>query len=419
MIKKIIQTIFSKGIVSILNFIIVMLTAKYTGAVGRGEISLMYLNITLVLMINDLIGGSALVYLIPKIGAKKIVLPALLVAIGSALILPLVLNLVHHYTTQQLLWFISLSLALNLSSISNVFLNGLNKIKFTNLFTVVQTALIFLALCFFIFFLHQNSSKVYFASLLIGFCVNFILSLLVLFSHLFPIEKAPILTTMKEILSYGFIVQAGNLIQLLNYRISYYLIDVFYPEKGKFMLGVFSTGSSVAESAWVIMNGISMVQYAAISKNDPSDKKSISFSIQLSKLSLLLTSLFMLIIILLPNSLFIYFFGKDFTEMQEVIKILSPGIIIMGFTGIYSHYFAGTGLMKVSTYASLTALFVSVLAGIILIPILGLYGAAVSMVLSYFTSSIYLILKFRAKTNCTLKEQFFDFKNVFTKSIHF
>jgi len=419
MFKKIIQTIFSKGIVSILNFIIVMLTAKYTGAVGRGEISLMYLNITLVLMVNDLIGGSALVYLIPKIGVKKIVLPAFIVAVCSGILLPLLLNTYHQYSTQQLLWFVSLSLTLNLSSIANVFLNGLNKIKFTNLFSVIQTVLIFLALCFFIFSLHQNSSTVYFASLLIGFSVNFLLSFIILFPHLFPIEKTPVFNTMKEILSYGFIVQAGNLIQLLNYRISYYLIDVFYPEKGKFMLGVFSTGSSVAESAWVIMNGISMVQYAAISNNDPTDKKSISFSLQLAKLSLILTAFFMLIIIFIPNSLFIYFFGKDFTEMQEVIKILSPGIIIMGFTGIYSHYFAGIGLMKVSTYASLTALFVSVLAGIILIPILGLYGAAFSMVLSYFTSSIYLILKFRAKTNCTLNEQFFDFKNVFTKSIHF
>ena len=419
MIKKIIQTIFSKGIVSVLNFIIVMLTAKYTGAVGRGEISLMYLNITLVLMFNDLIGGSALVYLIPKIGAKKIVFPAFIVAVCSAIILPLVLNFYHQYSLHQLMWFISLSLTLNLSSISNVFLNGLNKIKFTNLFTVVQTVTIFLSLCFFIFVLHLNSSIVYFASLFIGFSVNFILSFFALFNQLFPIVKAPILKTIKDILSYGFIVQAGNLIQLLNYRISYYFIDVFYPEKGKFMLGVFSTGSSIAESSWVIMNGISMVQYAAISNNDASDKQNSLFSIQLSKISLLLTVLFMLIIILLPNSLFIYFFGKDFTEMQEVIKILSPGIIIMGFTGIYSHYFAGTGLMKVSTYASLTAFIVSVLSGFILIPLYGLYGAAYSMVLSYFTSSIYLILNFRAKTNCSLKEQFFDFNNIFTKKDKF
>ncbi len=419
MIKKIIQTIFSKGIISILNFIIVILTAKYTGAIGRGEISLMYLNITLVLMINDLIGGSALVYLIPKIGAKKIILPAFLVAVCSGILLPLVLNFYHQYSAQQLIWFISLSLTLNLSSVSNVFLNGLNKIKFTNIFSVVQTAIIFLALCYFIFILQQNSSTVYFASLLIGFSLNFLLSLFVLFPNLFPIEKAPVFKTMKEILAYGFIVQAGNLIQLLNYRISYYLIDVFYHEKGKFMLGVFSTGSSVAESAWVIMNGISMVQYAAISNSDPSDKKSISFSLQSAKLSLILTAIFMLIIILIPNSLFIYFFGNDFIEMQEVIKILSPGIIIMGFTGIYSHYFAGIGLMKVSTYASIAALFVSIISGIILIPLLGLHGAAFSMVLSYFTSSIYLILKFRKKTNCTLNEQFFDFKNVFTKSTHF
>ena len=67
MLNKIIQTIFSKGIISIINFLIVILTAKFTGSEGRGQMSLMYLNVTLILMINDLIGGSALVYLIPKL----------------------------------------------------------------------------------------------------------------------------------------------------------------------------------------------------------------------------------------------------------------------------------------------------------------------------------------------------------------
>ena len=66
MLRKIIQTIFSKGIISIINFLVVLITARYLGAEGRGQISILFLNVTAILLFNDIIGGSALVYIIPK-----------------------------------------------------------------------------------------------------------------------------------------------------------------------------------------------------------------------------------------------------------------------------------------------------------------------------------------------------------------
>ena len=44
MLTKIIQTIFSKGIISIINFLVVLITARYLGADGRGEISILFLK---------------------------------------------------------------------------------------------------------------------------------------------------------------------------------------------------------------------------------------------------------------------------------------------------------------------------------------------------------------------------------------
>src|SRR3989344_2890860 len=405
MLNKIIQTIFSKGIISILNFLIVIITAKFTGAEGRGQMSLMYLNVILILMVNDLIGGSALVYLIPKLKASRLVVPSALMALLCALLLPFLLNLYLGYDFKDYLWFTVLSLTLNFSGVSNMFLNGLQQIKHNNIANIIQTLSLFASLCFLIFVKGQNNAQAYYLALLIGYSSNFLYSFIILRKLVFPIEKSPLIQTIKEILNYGFIVQAGNAIQLLNYRLSFYFLDYFFPLKGKEYVGVFSTGSSVAEAVWVIMNGISMVQYATLSNN--TDKSfAISYSIKLSKICLLLTIFAVVVLILLPNTLFIFLFGKDFSEMQEVIRIISPGIVLMGFTGIYSHYFSGTGLMKISAYASSFALVVTILSGIFLIPKYGLHGAAITSCLSYSVSSLYLVVQFSRHTQCGIREQF-------------
>jgi O-antigen/teichoic acid export membrane protein len=384
MLNKIIQTIFSKGIISIINFLIVILTAKFTGSEGRGQMSLMYLNVTLILMINDLIGGSALVYLIPKLKARRLVLPSYSIAIISGFLLPFIFNLYLGYDFKDYLWFTFLSLTLNLSSVSNMFLNGLEKIKHNNIANIIQTLTLFF---------------------------NFIYSFIQLRKDIFPIEKANFFSICKEILSYGFIVQAGNAIQLLNYRLSYYLLDHFFPVQGKQYVGVFSTGSSVAEAVWVIMNGISMVQYATLANND-NKQFAISYSIKLSKICFILTTFAVLVLLLMPNTVFIYLFGQDFSEMRNVIMLISPGIVLMGFTGIYSHYFAGIGMMKVSTQASLLAFAVTAICGIIFIPKFGIEGAAYTSCLSYIISSLYLIVSFKIKTKASITEQFFTFNNI-------
>lgn len=411
MLNKIIQTIFSKGIISIINFLIVIITSNYAGAGGRGEMSLMYLNVTLILMINDLVGGSALVYLIPKLKAPRLVGASSIMALLCGLILPYLFNFYLHYNLTDYLWFTALSLMLNFSSVSNMFLNGLEKIKHNNIANILQTLTLFAVLCFMIFIKKQDDPEAYYLALFAGYSLNFVYSMIILRKDIFPIIKSPLIATCKEILSYGFVVQAGNAIQLLNYRLSFYFLVYFFHEKGKAFVGVFSAGSSVAEAVWVIMNGISMVQYATLANNE--DKNfAISYSIKLSKICLVLTVFAVIILNILPKELYPAIFGKDFGDMKYVIQLISPGIVLMGFTGIYSHYFSGIGLMKVSTYASLVAFAATVTSGFLLIPKYELTGAALTTCISYCISSIYLIVEFTRRTGSGIKEQFFSYANI-------
>jgi hypothetical protein len=110
MLGKILQTIFSKGIISIINFLVVLITARYLGADGRGQISIMFLNITVILLFNDIVGGSSLVYLTSKRNPYSLFLPALCTGIFTGLLFPLLFHAYFHFQKTELLYFIALTL---------------------------------------------------------------------------------------------------------------------------------------------------------------------------------------------------------------------------------------------------------------------------------------------------------------------
>ncbi|MFL5752555.1 MAG: oligosaccharide flippase family protein [Bacteroidia bacterium] len=412
MLNNIIQTVLSKGLISILNFLVVVITAKYTGAEGRGEISMMYLNVTVVLLINDLIGGGAVTFLTPRHHFLKLTLLALTWAIICGLLFPILLNLYLNYDRENLCWFILLSLSLNLSSCCNALLNGKEKIRQNNFGNILQTISLFAVLLFFIFIKGNNSPGAYFAALLVGYNLNLLASLFFLRKDFTDPSNKDAKDTLNQMFVYGMQLQWGNVVQLLNYRLGYYFINSFFIESGKKMVGIYSTATSVTEAVWVIMNGISMVQYAKISNSQDKDFAKL-ISAKLARLSFMITLLAILVLNFLPLSVFTFLFGEEFVEVKQVILLLSPGIALLGLTGIYAHYFAGLGLMKISSMSAMLGFAVTLVSGFILIPRFNIFGAAVSASLSYFASGLFLVWKFREHSGLSLKNMFTGYKDLF------
>ncbi len=411
MFGKIIQTIFSKGIISIINFLVVMLTAQNLGADGRGEISMMFLNITFILLFNDIIGGSALVYLTAKKPPYSLFLPAITVGLFTGLVFPVLFQLHFRFTQTEFLYFVCLTLLSNFSSIFNYFLNGFEKIKQNNIANISQSATIIGTLLFEFAILKDLSVFSYYRALGLGYFVNFMISAWGLRGKFIRVAFSW-KDSFKAIAAYGLISQAGNIFQLLNYRFGYYILDGMNDPNSKHNVGVFSTAASVSEAVWVIMNGIAMVQYATLSNRD-NPELAISLTRKLSKLSFALSLGALVVLNLLPEAVFTFLFGSDFSEMKKYCLLLAPGIAAAGLTGIYSHYFAARGDMKTSASSALVGLIVTLGCAMYLIPLYGPWGAAISNTASYIASSVFLIVMFKIQSKSSFYELFFRWKNLF------
>ncbi|MDP4292695.1 MAG: hypothetical protein Q8908_16565, partial [Bacteroidota bacterium] len=76
MIKRIIGTSVGKLITALAGFGIVVINAHYIGAAGVGTISLILLGITFINLISNFIGGPAIVYLMPRFDAFRLLVPS-------------------------------------------------------------------------------------------------------------------------------------------------------------------------------------------------------------------------------------------------------------------------------------------------------------------------------------------------------
>src|ERR1035437_993515 len=78
MIKRIIGTSAGKLITALAGFAIIVINAHFIGVVGVGTISLILLGITFINLVSNFIGGPAIVYLLPRFDAFRLIVPSYL-----------------------------------------------------------------------------------------------------------------------------------------------------------------------------------------------------------------------------------------------------------------------------------------------------------------------------------------------------
>jgi O-antigen/teichoic acid export membrane protein len=201
-------------------------------------------------------------------------------------------------------------------------------------------------------------------------------------------------------LKYGILGQGANIFQLVNYRLSYYLVDIFV---GRASLGVFSAATQISEGLWILGKSIGTVQFARIS-NSSDREYARRISLKLFKITVLITAIPLFIFMVLPKEFYTILLGPEFEQVRSLIRWLSIGTISLTASMLLSHYFSGTGRIGKNTLASGIGVVITLILGFSLVPIYGVAGAAAVTSLSYFSSLMYLIIQFRKEGDIHLRD---------------
>lgn len=377
-----------------LNFAIAIIISQTLGDTGSGTQSLVVATIAFILIFSEIVCGASIIYLAPRHSFKKILVASVVWSALIAVVMGFGIRLFYPKLEPDLVVHVAiLSFISSLSNINFRFLVGKEEIQKANYNTLLQPVLLILTLVLYHFILKREGIYGYLIGLYAAYGGTFLLGIWMLqneYANLRHDKDKDYKPVLKDLFKYGFLNQTGHFVQFFNLRLSYYLLDSYI---GRGQVGVFSRSVSLAESIWIISNSIALVQYARIANADDRSY-SQKLTLDLSKICLLVSAVAILVLCLLPPTVYTFVFGLDFGEMAHLIRILAPGILFYCVFLILGHYYSGIGRYQMNTFAALCGLVATFVCGFTLIPKYDVTGAAITSAVSYTVNAVFLFMFF-------------------------
>ena len=397
MVRKIISTFFSKFTSAGISFLLLLITARFLGTEIRGEISLFVLGLAIIQTINEIVCGPALVYIIPQSDIRSI---TKLVYVWVFMATGITVGVLYLFGLLNTNWLPHISLLALLMAFTSFHQQALlagEKITAYNILSLIPPLLLITSICFFIFYLQKKSFNSYLYCVYISQIPAFLIGVFYL-KNLWKLPgKEYSASHAKILLKNGLFNQVANIAHLFSNRINYYLLGAFA------VVGVYSTGVSVIESVWIISQSVAVILLSRI-VNSNDKQQSQQTSLQLARVCSLLSFMGILVLCCLPLRFYEWVLGQQYSEIKPVLVLLGPGILCISFSTILCNYFAGTGKNFIITLANFSGFIITFIAAIFLIPGYGMKGAAVATSISYFCSSLFLLIVFKNETGLKLKE---------------
>lgn len=198
-------------------------------------------------------------------------------------------------------------------------------------------------------------------------------------------EPGTLWRATKAILAYGIRGQLGNIVQLLNYRLDFFLVSAFL---GTAPLGVYSVAVMIAEALWQMSNSMAVVLFprvAALGADFSEQRRIVSTA---ARVALGTTLIGAVALGLTVNWWVVPVFGRAYADASAALLLLLPGVVLFTVTVVLASGIAGAGYPELNSYVAAATLVMSVTFDLWLIPRMGVPGAALASSLTYIASTL-------------------------------
>jgi O-antigen/teichoic acid export membrane protein len=397
-----------------INFLLVILSVRYLGASGRGEISFFITVLATIQLFSEIINGPTIVYLSTRLSIKKQLSVSFLWALSISVLSYFIGDF---FGLKDCLFLAACSFQFSMATTCLMLLQGNQKINLYNSLSIVQSVILLGTFVLFLLKVNNNYHSFIYAFLL-SWNIPFFIALFFIMKTQMenPETTENFKETFRQMFLKGIESQSGNFISFLNYRLLFYILAFLDPEK--IALGIVSTAFVIVESVLIISNGLSIIQYPAIAKKADS-REAKAITCEYLVLCFWLSLIALLVLNLIPAEVYNYIFGKNFSSIKTILLILSPGILFLNMQNTICQYFNGLGLYITNSIGSFIGLASLVLFLIILHPC-GINGLCLSVSASYIILCFYMTYKFAKHSHLSFRELLLYFgksKNILLKTL--
>ncbi len=218
------------------------------------------------------------------------------------------------------------------------------------------------------------------------------------FSFFKPSLNKELLTSL---LRYGVKVFLGGIFWQINVRADVLIVNYF---KSPFAVGLYSTGVSYTELIRLLPIALGKVLFPRVSSTGEREASELTCLITRG-LTIYLFPLAFFFLLLAPFVIPL-FYGAKFVPSIGVVPYLLPGVIAWCYSSPLGGYLSGRGYPEFSLYSNAISSLITLVGDFLLIPVMGIKGAALTSSLAYGCNLLILLYFFRFKTNASLKEIF-------------
>ena len=200
----------------------------------------------------------------------------------------------------------------------------------------------------------------------------------------------PDFTALRAELPFVATIGLTNLIALLNYRVGLFVVERLL---GLSATGVYSIAVIVAELLWFVSGSLTQAVYGRIGTPDAARAAATTVRVvQLGVAALLVSApvLWLLAAWVVPQVL-----GPADADSLLPLAVLLPGALLFGGASALSAYFTNhAGRPQVPAQVALLSLLLNAALSWLLVPVLGMTGAAAAACVSYSASVVLLAVRF-------------------------
>ena len=190
---------------------------------------------------------------------------------------------------------------------------------------------------------------------------------------------------LAEQLSFGTRNIAGNLAERLQFRVDAFVVNAVL---GVRATGVYSVTSGLAETLWYVPNALGTVMFS----------RAVGSAGDAARVAAVLTRTTVAVAAVTAVPAFVFgprlvrlVYGREFADAGVALRFILPGIVAYSVVAVLSRFVVGRGRPGTSTLIMGAGLAVNIVANLLLVPRVGIVGAAVASSISYAITALLML----------------------------
>lgn len=200
----------------------------------------------------------------------------------------------------------------------------------------------------------------------------------------------------RTAVGFGLRGQAGNIIQFLNLRLDLLFVPVMLDLGAA---GIYLIAVRISEAVLIAGTSAATLLFPMVAGQ--ADTRHTTTTEEVVRGTLLVVGAGTLALCLVASPLLVIAFGPDYGSGDAAVRITAIAMIPLALFRLLSGDLRGRGRPGLVSIAALVALGITIAGNLVLIPAIGIAGAATTSLLAYTVAAVALVVAYRSVTGAS------------------